>query len=82
MKLKAGFLPRKSSQGVLFSKDSLDARFKPSEEEEKKDAEDPGNDSEVPSTKEQKVDQEKDANVNSTNNNNTVSSIVNAADIK
>nr|GEV86247.1 hypothetical protein [Tanacetum cinerariifolium] len=48
----------------------------------KKDAEDLGNDSEVPSTKEQKVNQEKDANVNSTNNNNTVSSIVNAADIK
>ncbi|GKG47064.1 hypothetical protein Tco_0504261, partial [Tanacetum coccineum] len=33
------------------SKDSLDTGFKPSGEEEKKDAEDPGNkDSEVPST--------------------------------
>ncbi|GJZ95456.1 hypothetical protein Tco_0667790, partial [Tanacetum coccineum] len=50
--------------------------YKPSGEEEKKDAEDRGNesgnptegkDSEVPSTKELRINQEKDANVNSTN---------------
>ncbi|GJZ37741.1 putative ribonuclease H-like domain-containing protein, partial [Tanacetum coccineum] len=45
----------------LFSQDSkssLDVGFKPSGEEEKKDAEDPGNeDSEVPSTKEPREDQ-------------------------
>ncbi|GKB85789.1 putative ribonuclease H-like domain-containing protein [Tanacetum coccineum] len=39
-------------------KDSPDARFKPSEEEEKKDAEDPGKDSEIPSTEEPKAIQE------------------------
>ncbi|GJX82607.1 putative reverse transcriptase domain-containing protein [Tanacetum coccineum] len=48
----------------LFSQDSKsspDARFKPSEEEEKKDAKDPGNkDSKVPSTEEPRVNQEKD----------------------
>ncbi|GJY03771.1 putative ribonuclease H-like domain-containing protein [Tanacetum coccineum] len=64
------------------SKDSPDAGFKPSGEEEKKDAEDPGNeDSEVTSTKEPRVNQEKDANVNSTNNIKTVSPTVNAAGI-
>ncbi|GJV77556.1 putative ribonuclease H-like domain-containing protein [Tanacetum coccineum] len=63
-------------------KDSPDAGFKPSGEEEKKDAEDPGNeDSEVTSTKEPRVNQEKDANVNSTNNIKTVSLTVNAAGI-
>ncbi|GJR30172.1 ribonuclease H-like domain-containing protein [Tanacetum coccineum] len=70
----------------LFSqslKDSPDAGFKPSGEEEKKDAEDPGNeDSEVPSTEEPRVNQEKDANVNSTNTINTVSPTVNAAGIE
>ncbi|GJY57018.1 putative ribonuclease H-like domain-containing protein [Tanacetum coccineum] len=65
------------------SKDSPDAGFKPSGEEEKKDAEDPENeDSEVPSTEEPRVNQEKDANVNNTNNINTVSSTVNAAGIE
>ncbi|GJT03386.1 putative ribonuclease H-like domain-containing protein [Tanacetum coccineum] len=85
------------------SKDSLIARFKPSGEEEKKDAEDPGNesgnptegkDSEVPSIEEPRINQEKDDNINSTNNINTasdgnktnnvnaVSSIVNAAGIE
>ncbi|GJR58372.1 ribonuclease H-like domain-containing protein [Tanacetum coccineum] len=50
------------------SKDSPDAGFKPSGEEEKKDAEDPGNeDSEVTSTIKPRVNQEKDANVNNTN---------------
>ncbi|GJU97945.1 ribonuclease H-like domain-containing protein [Tanacetum coccineum] len=63
--------------------DSLDDGFKPLGEEEKKDAEDPGNkDSEVLSTKEPRVNQKKDANVNNTNNINTVSSTVNATGIE
>ncbi|GJW34334.1 putative ribonuclease H-like domain-containing protein [Tanacetum coccineum] len=89
----------------LFSqslKNSPDARFKPSGEEEKHDTEDPwnktedlGNEvSEVPSTEEPRVNQEKDDNVSSTNNVNTagdgnntnnvnaVSSTVNVAGIK
>ncbi|GJT23534.1 hypothetical protein Tco_0893471 [Tanacetum coccineum] len=69
----------------LFSqnlKNSPDAGFKPSREEEKKDAEDPRNesgnpterkDSEVLSTEEPKINQEKDDNINSTNNINTAS---------
>ncbi|GJX40367.1 putative ribonuclease H-like domain-containing protein [Tanacetum coccineum] len=65
------------------SKDSPDAGFKPSGEEEKKDSKDPGNeDSEVLSTEEPRVNHEKDANVNSTNNINTFSSTVNTASIK
>ncbi|GKB72381.1 hypothetical protein Tco_0933793 [Tanacetum coccineum] len=57
---------------IQNSKSSPDVGFKPSGEEEKKDAEDPGNeDSEVTSTKEPRVNQEKDAHVNSTNNINT-----------
>ncbi|GJX32698.1 putative ribonuclease H-like domain-containing protein [Tanacetum coccineum] len=66
------------------SKESPDAGFKPSREEEKIDTEDPGNeneasgkDSEVPSTEEpredQRVNQELDASINSTNNINTAS---------
>ncbi|GJW51410.1 putative ribonuclease H-like domain-containing protein [Tanacetum coccineum] len=64
------------------SKSSPNAVFKPSGEEEKKDAEDPGNesrnptegkDSEVPSTEEPRINQEKDDNINSTNNINTIS---------
>ncbi|GJW04024.1 putative ribonuclease H-like domain-containing protein [Tanacetum coccineum] len=66
------------------SKDSPDARFKPLGEEEKMDTEDPGNenaasgkDSEVPSTEEpredQRVNQELDASINSTNNINIAS---------
>ncbi|GJX87123.1 putative ribonuclease H-like domain-containing protein [Tanacetum coccineum] len=63
-------------------KDSPNARFKPSGEKEKKDVEDPGNeDSEVTSTKEPSVNQDKDANVNNTNNIKTVSPTVNAAGI-
>ncbi|GKG22474.1 hypothetical protein Tco_0387777, partial [Tanacetum coccineum] len=64
---------------LLFSqssspKDSPDAGFKPSGEEEKKNAEDPGKDSEIPSTEEPRINQEKDAsNVNNTNNINTAS---------
>ncbi|GJU69326.1 putative ribonuclease H-like domain-containing protein [Tanacetum coccineum] len=65
------------------SKDSPDARFKPSGEEKKKDAKDPDNEnSEVPNTDEPRVNPEQDANVNSTNNINTVSLTVNAADIE
>ncbi|GJV21481.1 retrovirus-related pol polyprotein from transposon TNT 1-94 [Tanacetum coccineum] len=64
-------------------KDSLGAGFKPSGEEEKKDAEAKENeDSEVPNTEEPRVNQEKDENVNNTNNINTVSSTINAASIK
>ncbi|GKA02901.1 ribonuclease H-like domain-containing protein, partial [Tanacetum coccineum] len=73
--------------GLLFShnsKESPDAGFKPSREEEKIDTEDPGNeneasgkDSEVPSTKEpredQRVNEHLDASINITNNINTAS---------
>nr|GEW23043.1 retrovirus-related Pol polyprotein from transposon TNT 1-94 [Tanacetum cinerariifolium] len=49
----------------------------------KKDDEDPGNeDSKVPSTAEPRVNQEKDANINNTNNINAVSLTDNAAGIK
>ncbi|GJU29594.1 putative ribonuclease H-like domain-containing protein [Tanacetum coccineum] len=72
---------------LLFSqnsKDSPDVGFKPSGEEEKMDTEDPwnenaasGKDSEVLSTEEpredQRVNQELDASINSTNNINTAS---------
>nr|GEU79553.1 uncharacterized mitochondrial protein AtMg00810-like [Tanacetum cinerariifolium] len=52
-------------------------------ERRKKDAKYPGNeDSEVPSTVEPRVNQEKDANVNNTNNINTVSPTDNAASIE
>ncbi|GJU33093.1 putative ribonuclease H-like domain-containing protein [Tanacetum coccineum] len=65
------------------SKDSPDAGFKPSGEEEKKDVEHLENeDSEVPNTEEPRVNQEKDESVNSTNNINTVSSTVNTASIE
>ncbi|GJR85401.1 ribonuclease H-like domain-containing protein [Tanacetum coccineum] len=74
------------TQDPLFSsslKDSPDAGFKPSEEEEKKDAEYPGNeDSKISSSEELRVNQEKDANVNITNNINTVSPTDNVASIE
>ncbi|GJV55444.1 putative ribonuclease H-like domain-containing protein [Tanacetum coccineum] len=63
-------------------KDSPDVGFKPSGEEEKKDAEDLGNEggnptegkySKVSSTEEPRINQEKDDNINSTNNINTAS---------
>ncbi|GKF91039.1 hypothetical protein Tco_0274740, partial [Tanacetum coccineum] len=64
------------------SKSSPDAGFKPSGEEEKKDAEDPRNeDSEVTSIIEPRVNQEKGANINNTNNIKTISPTVNAAGI-
>nr|GEZ09151.1 putative ribonuclease H-like domain-containing protein [Tanacetum cinerariifolium] len=68
---------------LLALKDSPGNGFKPSGEEEKKDAEDLGNeDNVVLSTKEPRVNQEKDVNVNNTNNINTVSLTTNAASIK
>nr|GFC62427.1 hypothetical protein [Tanacetum cinerariifolium] len=52
-------------------------------EKEKKGVKDPGNiDSKVPSTEEPRVNQEKDANVNSTNNINIVSLTINVASIE
>ncbi|GJS12167.1 putative ribonuclease H-like domain-containing protein [Tanacetum coccineum] len=63
--------------------DFLDAGFKPSAEEEKKDTKDSRNkDSEVPNAEEPRVNEEQDANVNITNNINTVSSPVNVAGIE
>ncbi|GKA22942.1 ribonuclease H-like domain-containing protein [Tanacetum coccineum] len=62
------------------SKESPDVGFKPLREEEKKDVEDPGNesgnpterkDSEVLSIQEPRINQEKDDYINSTNNINT-----------
>nr|GEV52081.1 retrovirus-related Pol polyprotein from transposon TNT 1-94 [Tanacetum cinerariifolium] len=66
-------LPLWTQDLLLFSssKDSPSDGFKPSGEEEKKDAEDPRNeDNEVLSTEEPRVNQEKDANVIGTNNIN------------
>ncbi|GJU10444.1 putative ribonuclease H-like domain-containing protein [Tanacetum coccineum] len=64
-------------------KNSPDAGFKPSREEEKMDSKHPENkDSEVPNTKDPRVNQEQDANVNNTNNINTVCPTVNVADIE
>ncbi|GJU58858.1 putative ribonuclease H-like domain-containing protein [Tanacetum coccineum] len=60
-----------------------DAGFKPLGDEEKIDYEHPENkDSKVPNTEEPRINQEQNANVNSTNNINTVSPTVNAADIE
>nr|GFA01804.1 ribonuclease H-like domain-containing protein [Tanacetum cinerariifolium] len=65
------------------SKDSPGDGFKPSGDEDKKDAGDPRNkDNEVLSTEEPKVNQDKDSNVNITNILNTVSPTNNAAGIK
>nr|GEX11035.1 copia protein [Tanacetum cinerariifolium] len=62
------------------SKDSPGVGYKPSGEKEKKNAKDLGNkDSEIPSKKEPKIDQEEKDNVNSTNRVNAVSSTVNTA---
>ncbi|GKE13374.1 ribonuclease H-like domain-containing protein, partial [Tanacetum coccineum] len=63
-------------------KDSPNAGFKPSGEEEKKDAEDPGNEGGNPSEEGERINQENDASVNITNNLNTVSSTVNATSIE
>nr|GEX24348.1 hypothetical protein [Tanacetum cinerariifolium] len=65
------------------SKDSPGPIYKPSGEEKKKDAEDLRNeDSKVPSTEEPRVNQEKDANVNNTNNIINVSPTDNATCIE
>ncbi|GJR61533.1 putative ribonuclease H-like domain-containing protein [Tanacetum coccineum] len=74
------------TQDLQFSsstKDSPDAGFKPSGEEEKKDVEALENkDSKVLNIEEPRVNQENDENVNSTNNINTVSLTVNTASIE
>ncbi|GKB33628.1 putative ribonuclease H-like domain-containing protein [Tanacetum coccineum] len=70
------------TQDLPFSsspKDSPDDGFKPSGEEEKKDAEDSGNKGDNLSEEDERINQEKDASVNSTNNINTVSPTVNDA---
>ncbi|GJZ90573.1 putative ribonuclease H-like domain-containing protein, partial [Tanacetum coccineum] len=65
------------------SKDSPDAGFKPSGEEENMDVKNPENeDNEVPNTEEPRVNQEQDESINSTNNINIVSSTVNTASIE
>ncbi|GJR63173.1 ribonuclease H-like domain-containing protein [Tanacetum coccineum] len=63
------------------SKDSPNAGFKPSGEEEKKYTEEPGKEGGNPTEEGERVNQEKDATVNSTNNINTVSPTVNATSI-
>ncbi|GJR37976.1 putative ribonuclease H-like domain-containing protein [Tanacetum coccineum] len=76
---------RNQSNDPPFSsspKGSPDAGFKPSREEEIKDSKDPWNEGGIPSTEEPRINQENDASVNSTNNTNTVSPIVNAANIE
>nr|GEU89657.1 hypothetical protein [Tanacetum cinerariifolium] len=72
----AGNQSNGSADPLLFSssKDSPGDGFKPSREEEKKDAKNPRNkNNEVLSTQEPRVSQEKDSNVNRTNYINTVS---------
>ncbi|GJV47413.1 hypothetical protein Tco_1437625 [Tanacetum coccineum] len=73
---------------AIMETESPDAGFKPSWEEEKKDAEDPGNESgnqtkgknnEVPSIEEPRINQDKDDYINGTNNINTA---INAVDPK
>ncbi|GKE05410.1 ribonuclease H-like domain-containing protein [Tanacetum coccineum] len=64
------------------SKDSPDARFKPSGEEEKKDAEELENKGGNPTEKGERVNHEKDASVNSINTINTISPIVNTSSIE
>nr|GEV19009.1 retrovirus-related Pol polyprotein from transposon TNT 1-94 [Tanacetum cinerariifolium] len=74
------------TQDPLFfssSKDFISAGYKPLGEEEKKDVEDLRNiDSKVPNTEEPIINQEKDANINSTSNINVFSPIINAVDIE
>ncbi|GJW43718.1 putative ribonuclease H-like domain-containing protein, partial [Tanacetum coccineum] len=64
-------------------KDSPNAKFKPSREEEKKNVKHlEDKDNEVPNIKEPTVNQEHDESVNSTNNINTVRSTINTASIE
>ncbi|GJX85845.1 hypothetical protein Tco_0336619 [Tanacetum coccineum] len=72
-----GVVAGNQSNGNTSTKACADAG-----EEEKKDTEDPGNEGGILSTEEPRINQEKDANVNSTNNINTVSLTVNAASIE
>ncbi|GKD81562.1 hypothetical protein Tco_1348401, partial [Tanacetum coccineum] len=72
-------LPLLTSDSSLSKslKDSSNAKFKPSKDEEKIDFEHQENeDSEVPNTEEPRVNQEQDANVNNTSNINHVSSTI------
>ncbi|GKE16378.1 putative ribonuclease H-like domain-containing protein [Tanacetum coccineum] len=55
------------------SKSSLDARFKPSGDDEKKVTKEPGKEGGDPSKEDERDDKEKDVSVNSTNNVNTTS---------
>ncbi|GJS27186.1 putative ribonuclease H-like domain-containing protein [Tanacetum coccineum] len=78
-------LPLLTSDPLLSksSKDSPDAGFKPSGEEEKMNSEYPEKEnSKFPNKEESRINQEEDANVNNTNNINTVSPTVNTADIE
>ncbi|GJY04255.1 putative ribonuclease H-like domain-containing protein [Tanacetum coccineum] len=78
-------LPLLTSDPLLSKslKDSPDAGFKPSREEEKMNSKHLENeDNEVPNTEEPIINQEQDANVNSTNNINTISLTVNVAEIE
>ncbi|GJS87972.1 ribonuclease H-like domain-containing protein [Tanacetum coccineum] len=64
------------------SKDSLDTGFKPSGEEEKKDTKEPGKKGGNPTKEDERVNQENDASINSTNTINTVNPTVNVAGIE
>nr|GEU54089.1 hypothetical protein [Tanacetum cinerariifolium] len=80
----ACYVQNRTQDPLLSSsfKDSLGDGFK-LRGEEKKDAKDPGNeDNEILSIEEPRVSQEKDSNVNNTNNINIVSPTANAAGIK
>nr|GEZ61162.1 copia protein [Tanacetum cinerariifolium] len=82
-KLMVDMLPLEKTPNEVKSLDSPGAGCKPSEEEKKKDVKALGNEAnKVLYTEEPRVNQEKDANVNSTNNINIVSPTVNAAGIK
>nr|GEZ25576.1 hypothetical protein [Tanacetum cinerariifolium] len=75
-------LPFWTQDPSFFSilKDSLGVGYKPSGEEEKKDAKDPRNeDSEILSIEKPRVDQEEKDSVNNTNRVNSVSLTVNTA---
>ncbi|GJV63877.1 putative ribonuclease H-like domain-containing protein [Tanacetum coccineum] len=63
-------------------KDSPDAGFKPSRDKEKEDTEEPGQEGGNSSKEDERVHQEKDASVNSTNSINNVSSSVNVVGIE
>ncbi|GJX76354.1 putative ribonuclease H-like domain-containing protein [Tanacetum coccineum] len=62
--------------------ENLHVKLEWRQEEENKDVEDPRNEGGNPSEEGERVDQEKDPNVNSTNNINTVSPTVNAVGIE